>query len=371
MAASKVFFTDMRARPGQNTVDKLEKLLRASGFLSLDYKDKFAAIKIHFGEPGNTSYIRPNYPTRVAKLIAEAGGKPFLTDASTLYSGRRANAIDHLYAAAENGYSESSVHCPIIIADGLKGTEYREIPIGQKHCKTAKIASAIADADILISINHFKGHEMTGFGGALKNLGMGSGSRGGKLEMHSAAQPIFMREKCIGCNLCVKNCAHLAIVLDAERKAVMDKAKCVGCGQCIAMCRYEAIEPDWSGGSVVAVCERTAEYALAAVKDKPCFHINLIMDVSPNCDCWTHSDLPIVPNLGFVASADPVALDQACADMVNAAMAMPGSELFDKVPYAQGADKFSHLYPKTNWQATLAHAEAIGIGSRAYELTKI
>jgi uncharacterized Fe-S center protein len=351
-------------------VDKLDTLVRAAGILDLDYKGKFTAIKIHFGEPGNTAYLRPNYPARIAKIIREAGGKPFLTDASTLYVGRRANALDHLEAAEENGYSSVNVGCPIVIADGLKGTEERVIAINQKHCKTALIASAIADADILVSINHFKGHELTGFGGALKNLGMGSGSKAGKEVMHAASLPIFRTAKCTGCGLCVKNCAQSAISLE-NKKAVFNPKKCVGCGQCIAMCRFEAIEADALGGTVVRSCERIAEYSLAAINGKPNFHVNLIMDVSPNCDCWGHSDLPIVPNIGFAASKDPVALDRACADLVNKALAMPGCELFDKRPYAEGMDKFSHIYPNTNWKATLEHAEKIGLGVQDYILESV
>ncbi len=370
MSDSIVYFTDLRAKPGSNLPDKLERLARRAGLESLDLKDKFVAIKVHFGEPGNTAYLRPNFAARLAAMVAKAGGKPFLTDASTLYSGRRANALDHLDAAAENGFTAQTLGCPIIIADGLKGTEYREIEIRQKRCRTAKIASAIADADVLVSLNHFKGHELTGFGGAIKNLGMGSGSRGGKLEMHTGGQPVFFRDACTGCRMCYKHCAHGAISMDSQNKAVMDPSKCVGCGQCIAMCRYDAVRPNDQGG-VLDSCERIAEYALAAVKDKPCFHVNLILDVSPNCDCWAHSDMPIVPNLGMAASLDPVALDAACADLVNAAPALPGSELFDKRAFTPGSDKFTHLYPGTDWRATLRHAEEIGLGKMDYRLERI
>lgn len=372
MAPSKVFFTDMRCRAGKNMVDKLDKLCRKAGIAEIDFSKKFAAIKMHFGEPGNTASIRPVYAAKIAAIVRELGGTPFLTDSNTLYSGRRANAPDHLRAAAENGFTETTVGCEILIADGLKGTEYREIEIGAKHCKTAKIGSGVADADILICLSHFKGHDLTGFGGALKNLGMGSASRGGKLVMHSASKPVFNREKCVGCGICVKNCAWGAIVLDAEHRAVMDPVKCVGCGQCIAMCRYDAVNPNWEDtGSVQAACERMAEYAWAVVKDRPSFHVNLIVDVSPNCDCWDMSDAPIVPNIGFAASFDPVALDKACLDLVNQAPAMPGSALTDKEGWTEGRDKFTALWPSTDWRFMLEHAQALGAGNMEYELVKL
>ena len=163
----------------------MERLLKRAGIGQLPLQDSFTAIKIHFGEPGNLAYIRPNYAARMANLLRSFGAKPFLTDCNTLYSGRRSNAVDHLQSAMENGFNPISAQCQVIIADGVKGTDYREIPIDGEYCPTPKIGTAIADADIIISMNHFKGHEQTGFGGALKNLGMGCASVGGKLELCS------------------------------------------------------------------------------------------------------------------------------------------------------------------------------------------
>ena len=234
MEKAKVYFSDLRTSPTSNLLDKMERLLKRAGIGQLPLKDSFTAIKIHFGEPGNLAYIRPNYAARMANLLRSFGAKPFLTDCNTLYSGRRSNAVDHLQSAMENGFNPISAQCQVIIADGLKGTDYREIPIDGEYCPAPKIGTAIADADIIISMNHFKGHEQAGFGGALKNLGMGCASVGGKLELHASSQPKVATENCIGCNICVKHCAHDAIHLNAERKAEIDYTKCVGCGQCVS-----------------------------------------------------------------------------------------------------------------------------------------
>ncbi|OHD55765.1 MAG: 4Fe-4S ferredoxin [Spirochaetes bacterium GWF1_51_8] len=367
--ASKVWFTNLRSS-GKSLLAKLDTLLRAAGMMTIDFNKKFTAIKIHFGEPGNLAYIRPNYARVVSKMVREAGGYPFLTDSNTLYKGRRANAVDHLEAAFENGFNPMVTDCPVIIADGLKGTEYREIEIGLKYCKTAKIGAAIANADIVISMNHFKGHEMTGFGGALKNLGMGSGSIGGKLEMHSQSKPKIVREKCTGCKKCAVNCAQNAIRIDGERKAVIDYQLCVGCGQCIAVCRFDSAVTNWDAGGD-DVSKKMAEYAFAVVSGKPNFHINFVMDVSPDCDCWGSNDAALIPNLGILASFDPVALDQACADMTLAAPLLDGTVIQERHPGHQGTgngeDKFHFAHPSTDWRIQLQHAEEIGLGTRAYE----
>ncbi|MEQ8159991.1 MAG: DUF362 domain-containing protein [Smithellaceae bacterium] len=367
--ASKVYFTDLRTRPDSNLQQKLRKLLKQSGLEKIKFKSKFTALKIHFGEPGNLAYIRPNYAATVVSYIRDLGGIPFLTDSNTLYSGRRSNAIDHLRAAEENGFSWTTTGANVIIADGLRGTEFREIKINQKHCKTAKIGSAIADADIIISLTHFKGHELTGFGGALKNIGMGSGSRGGKLEMHSASKPAINKKNCISCGMCIKYCPQKAISFDKEKNATINYAKCIGCGQCIAVCQFNAAQVVWNENSD-ATGEKIAEYALAALKGKPNFHISFLMNVSPNCDCWPANDAPIVPDIGIAASFDPVALDCACVDMVNAAVKIPGTALTE-ANYEEGADAFSCIHTNTNWRACLKHAADIGIGKMEYNLSRL
>ena len=376
---SNVFFTDLRTSPGNDLMTKLVRLVRRAGIEDIDFEGKFTAIKIHFGEPGNLAYIRPNYAARMADLIRSLGGKVFLTDSNTLYSGGRSNAVDHLDAAMNNGFNPISAHAEVIIADGLKGTDYREIPLGGEYCKAPKIGAAIADADIVISMNHFKGHEQTGFGGALKNLGMGSASVGGKLELHSSSQPVIDEEKCIGCRICEKYCRHEAVRV-TDRKAHIDYNKCVGCGQCVAVCQHEgAVIKDWDTSETLNC--KIAEYALAVVKDKPSFHINFIMNVSPECDCWNHNDAAIVPDLGIAASFDPVALDCACADIVKAAPALGRNRIADIDSkngealgghhHHEGEDKFHMVHPDTNWEAGMEHGEKIGLGHRSYRLVTV
>lgn len=365
MARAKVAFISMRTH-GKSILDKLERLVKDAGMLSIDFSKKLTAVKIHFGEPGNLAYLRPNYAARIVSLIRKAGGLPFLTDSNTLYKGRRANAVDHLASASENGFVPETVGCPVIIADGLKGTEYREVEIGMKNCRTAKIGSAIADADIVISLNHFKGHEMTGFGGALKNLGMGSGSVGGKLVMHSGSKPQIITDKCVGCRLCEQNCAHNAVKVNSDRKAVINYDLCVGCGQCVAVCRYDSAQVVWDAAGY-SVHEKIAEYALAVVKGKPAFHVNFVLQVSPDCDCWGSNDAAIVPDIGILASFDPVALDQASADLVMKAPVIQNSMAGEKA-HEGHPDPFTMAHPNTDWRVGLAYAEEIGLGSREYDL---
>ncbi len=371
MTLSKVYFTNLRTTPKSNLLDKMERLIRRAGIETINFSNQFTAIKIHFGEPGNLAYIRPNYAARMANVLRSLGAKPFLTDTNTLYSGGRSNAIDHLQSAMENGFNPISAQCNIIIADGVKGTNYREIPLGGEYCKAPKIGAAIVDADIIITMNHFKGHEQSGFGGVLKNLGMGCASVGGKLELHSASQPIIYAKNCTACSICVKSCAHDAVHIK-DKKAVIDYEKCVGCGQCIALCQYNAAMMGENDTSEHLNC-KIAEYAQAALMGKPHFHISFIMNVSPECDCWNHNDAALVPDLGIAASFDPVALDQACAELVMQAPALPGTRLTEthSHEHLEGKDKFCLVHPDTDWQAGLAHAEKIGLGKRKYELTVI
>ena len=370
--SSEVYFTDLHANASLNLLKKLENLIRKAGIDTIDFEKKITAVKIHFGEPGNLSYIRPNFASTVIKYLKAKGAKPFLTDANTLYAGRRSNAIDHLKAAWENGFNPLVVDCPVIIADGLRGSDYTEVPIDLKYCKTAKIGKAITDADIIISMTHFKGHELTGFGGTLKNLGMGCASVGGKLELHSTSSPLIVADNCTGCRVCVKNCAQGAIMVGTDKIARIDYEKCVGCGQCVAVCQYDAAQAVWESASELSN-RKIAEYTLAVTKEKPCFHISFIMNVSPDCDCWGFNDYPLVPDIGIAASFDPVALDQACVDMVIEAPSLPNSRINKE--HAQdhhcGKDKFSLTHPNVHWEAGLEHGEEIGLGSRKYKLITV
>ena len=378
MEKPTVYFTDLRTSPGNSLPKKLLKLVRRAGIGQIDFKDKFTAIKIHFGEPGNVAYIRHNYVAAIVDLLKEYGAKVFLTDSNTLYSGGRSNAVDHLKAAMDNGFNLISAHADVIIADGLKGTDYKEIELNGEYCKAPKIGAAIADADIVISMNHFKGHEQTGFGGALKNLGMGSASVGGKLELHSSSQPVINLENCIGCRICEKYCRHAAVTVTGG-KAHIDYGKCVGCGQCVAVCQHEgAVVKDWDSSETLNY--KIAEYALAVVKDKPSFHISFIMNVSPNCDCWNHNDAAIIPDLGIAASFDPVALDCACADLVKAAPVLQNNAITDIDSKSgkdhshdrhAGEDKFHIVHPDTKWEAGVEHGEKIGLGNREYTLVRV
>lgn len=368
--ASKVFFTNMRTRPGNNMLDKLSRVMVEAGIGDLDLKNKMVALKIHFGEPGNLAYVRPKYVASIVEKVTDLGGKPFLTDCNTLYYGSRANAVDHLKAAMENGFNRIAVGCDVIIADGLTGTDAKEIEINQKHVKQAKIGAVIADADVIISINHFKGHEQTGFAGALKNLGMGCGSRKGKLEMHSTSKPKMRQENCVACGMCIKNCPEKAITYNEKRKAQIDYDKCIGCGQCVASCHYGAARAVYDE-AIDILNEKIAEYTLAVLKGKQHFHINFMTNISPDCDCGSHNDQAIVPDIGIAASSDPVALDRACVDLVNAAPEIVGSVIGDKGKLNAGEDKFVHVHPDVHWKDCLNHAENINIGSQDYQLITV
>ena len=374
MEKAKVYYSDLRAKPGLNLLQKLQRLVRAAGLDTIDMQDKFVAIKIHFGEPGNLSYLRPNYAKALADVIKAQGGRPFLTDCNTLYVGRRKHALEHIEAAYENGFTPFSTGCQVIIADGLKGTDEALVPVaGGEYVKEAKIGRAIMDADVVISLNHFKGHEATGFGGAIKNLGMGSGSRAGKMEQHSSGKPQVDQELCRGCHACAKDCAQGAISFNEANKASIDHDKCVGCGRCLGRCNFDAISCPSDAASKLLNC-RIAEYAKAVVDGRPNFHINLVMDVSPNCDCHSENDAPIIPDVGMFASFDPVALDQACADACNNMPVLAGSQLADNLAtpgFCACGDHFTDSAPVTHWRSALEHGEKIGLGTREYELVKV
>ena len=369
---SKVYFADFRCPSWrENLPQKLARLMMTAGFGNIDMEDKFVAIKMHFGEPGNLAYLRPNWAKVVADLVKSQGGKPFLTDCNTLYVGGRKNALDHIESAYQNGFNPYNTGCHIIIADGLKGNDEVEVPVeGGEYVKAAKIGRAVMDADVFISLTHFKGHEQAGMGGTLKNIGMGCGSRAGKMEQHNSGKPFVKQKHCIGCKACARICAHGAPQFGPDGKASIDTDKCVGCARCIAVCPKDAIQCLYDEAPAI-LNKKIAEYTKAVVDGRPCFHVSLVLDVSPNCDCHGENDVPIVPNVGMFASFDPVALDQACADAVLAQTAVPGSVLFDKECACNEGDLFKKAHPDTEWEVCLEHAEKLGLGSRVYELVDI
>ncbi len=366
--ASEVYYTNLRTTFHENLLQKLARLVKRAGMLDkIDFSNKYTAIKIHFGEPGNLAYLRPNYSRVIVDLIGSQGGRAFLTDCNTLYVGGRKNALDHLDSAYINGYNPFTTGCHLLIADGLKVTYDIMVPVDGEYVKEAKIGRAIMDADIFISMNHFKGHEATGFGGALKNIGMGCGSRAGKMEMHNATSPFVLKDTCIGCGSCKKSCAHGAISME-DKKAFIDETKCVGCGRCIGVCPVDAVANHCDESNDI-LNKKIAEYSLAVLKDRPHFHISFVVDVSPYCDCHAENDLPIVPDVGMFASFDPVALDMACADAVNRQPAIAGCVLEERERCHH--DHFTDVHPETNWMVALEHAEKLGIGTRAYQLIEI
>ena len=371
MEKSKVYFTTFKTSFTENIPGKLKRLILAAGIRDIDFTDKFTAVKIHFGELGNLAFLRPNYAKAVVDTIQELGGKAFLTDCNTLYVGSRKNALDHLDTAYENGFTPFSTGCHVIIGDGLKGTDETLVPIDGEYVKEAKIGHAIMDADVFISLTHFKVHEMAGFGGALKNIGMGCGSRAGKMEMHSEGKPYVNQDLCIGCKMCTKVCAHNGVSVTGP-KASIDPERCVGCGRCIGVCPKDAIEPTF-GKSNDVLNRKMAEYSKAVLMDRPHFHISIVCDVSPNCDCHAENDIPIIPNVGMFASFDPVALDVACADACNRQPVIEGSLLCEhnKDGDNGGHDHFHMVHPDTNWKSCVEHAEKIGIGTQEYELIEL
>ncbi len=369
-----VYFMDLRTTPKENLLVKLSRLLEAAEMGRRFKKRDLVAVKLHFGEAGNTAFIRPIYVRRVVERIKAAGGIPFLTDANTLYAGTRSDTPTHLTTAIQNGFAYAVVEAPLVIADGLRGRTEEPIPIQGKHIETAYIGTEIVEADALISVAHFKGHELSGFGGTIKNLGMGCASRRGKLAQHSNLSPKVKAKKCIGCGDCIPHCSQGAIALtqarEGKEKARIDEETCIGCGECILICPNEAIQIQWDT-SVPVFLEKMVEYTVAVLKGKEdrSLFINFITNVSPACDCYGYNDAAIVRDIGIVASSDPVAIDQAAVDLINEEPALAGSCLESSKEC--GVDKFKTLYPKVEWPIQLEYAEKLGLGSRAYELVRI
>ncbi|MHB9154770.1 MAG: DUF362 domain-containing protein [Endomicrobiales bacterium] len=325
--------------------------IKTTGAFSRLKEREFVAIKIHFGEKGNTGFVKPKFARAVAEQVQQRGASPFLTDANTIYVGQRADAVHHLQVAANHGFTQGKCGCPIIIADGLRGNAGVDVEVNLKHFQKVSIANAVHYADSVIFINHLKGHELTGFGGMLKNAGMGCGTRAGKYAMHDKLKPRVAVEKCASCGECIKWCSGRALTL-GEGQIVLDREECVGCGECILSCAHNVFSIPWDE-TTSGVQERIVEYAYGVLKDKPHFGITFVNHLTRYCDCYPTLEGPLLGDLGVLASADPVALDQAGADLVNR---------------AYGGDFWKHLFPHIDWSVQLDYAEKLGLGKRHYTL---
>ncbi|MBI4744043.1 MAG: DUF362 domain-containing protein [Actinobacteria bacterium] len=370
--SSDVFFADARSRSGNNLFTKIKNLFEAANLKDVFKKDDFVALKVHFGEPGNLGYVKPNLIRQIVEKIKEYKAHPFLTDTNTLYVGQRSNAINHIKSAIENGFAYSVVNAPIIIADGLTGKEYYEVEINQNYFKTVKIGGAIHHSDSIIVVSHFKGHEATGFGGTLKNLGMGSGSRSGKQMMHSDILPTIEIEKCNACAKCIRWCPANAIQVfkdNNQKYAKIDEKKCIGCGECTVTCNYRAIAINWKEEADV-LQKKIVEYAYGVLKNKEnqAGYFNFLLDITPDCDCTSWNDIPFVNDIGIMASKDPVAIDQAGVDIVNQKIGLEG-RLTENLK--AGEDKFRSIHKNINWEVQLEYAEKLKLGSRKYNLIEV
>lgn len=352
----------------RNTEHKLRALCEAAGLSSAVSENDLTAVKVHFGERGNDAFVNPMHVASVAAEVQTIGAKPFVTDTNTLYVGGRRNAADHLETAAKHGFTWPVLSCPVLIADGLKGTNFREVEVYGKHFEHVKVASDIVSADSMVVISHFKGHEVAGFGGALKNLGMGYAASEGKREQHTT-RPLLLPEKCITCGACINACPEFCISIEGPSIAI-DTDRCIGCLMCMNTCPQHAIDLDWQDDGVVFV-ERMIEYAAGAVANKTgkVFYINFLTNITPHCDCTPWNDTPFVPDIGILASRDPVALDKACYDLVNNAEGVHGTLLPDH--HHAGEEKFTRVWPGTNPELQFTIAEEMGLGRREYRLKEI
>ncbi|MDR0767523.1 MAG: DUF362 domain-containing protein [Methanosarcinales archaeon] len=366
--ASNVYFTNFRARrTSDSKVCKIKRLFKAAGFSDMLSKGDLTAVKLHFGERGNDGYINPVFVRAVTDCVKETGASPFVTDTNTLYFGYRRNAVDHIETALLHGFNYAALGVPVVIADGLKGTNEISVPVNLKEFKEVKIAADIYNADAMVVLTHFKGHVMSGFGGAVKNLAMGCASIRGKWEQHEAAQPEVDQQKCTSCGECISACPINSIEM-TDAGAHIIGATCLSCGDCM-ICPEHAIFHDW--GRVPAFIDRMTEYAYGAVKDKPgkvCY-MTFVMNVTPDCDCASWSDAPIVPDIGILASDDPIALDQACYDLVNKSCGFENSKL--RSNHNPGEDKFKGVWRNVDGWRQIEYGEEIGLGTCEYELIEI
>lgn len=354
---SKVYLARMKAESEQdNLLNKIKKLFREAEFDNIINKGDFTAVKMHFGEYGNTTFIRPIFVRKIVECIKENQGKAFLTDTNTLYRGKRSNSIEHMENAYFHGFLPYVVDAPVIIADGITGKDFVSTEINKKNLKNAKIASSAYYANALIGVTHVTGHIGTGLAGSIKNIGMGLGSRAGKQVMHSDVKPNISKEKCEGCATCIKYCPANAIKIIAE-KAEINHDICIGCAECTISCPYGAIKVNWDSSSE-KLQEKIVEYAFGVLKDKigKVGFFNFILDVTPSCDCPPWSDTFFVKNIGILASKDIVAIDQATGDLIN-----------QEYNHNDRLKEINNI----DWGIQLEYAQEIGLGNREYNLIEI
>ena len=354
---SQVFFAPVD-RSGKLPAGAIGRLFEAAGLGECFKPRDLVALKLHFGESGNRNVWRPEQAREVVTAVRARGGLPFLTDANVLYKSKRHNAVEHLEVAASNGFSFESAGAPLVIADGLRGDSFVELAVpGGKHYKKAKLAAEIARADAVLALTHVTGHMLFGLGGALKNLGMGSGSVAGKQMMHERFQPQVRQDKCTACAACAEHCPTGAIAVPEGGKATLTAEKCMGCGECVAHCPSGAIPVQW--GDTRGLQERVVEFCAALLAGRPerFGFVSLLTAVTGNCDCMHEPGKPIVPDIGAVASRDAVAADQAVLDLLAKAPGGPGA--------------LERAAPGTEIGLAQALAERLGLGSRRYELREV
>ncbi len=350
MSKSIVYFIPYKENEGNlNTLkEKIEKIFSLTKFLDkLNYGRKLA-IKVHFGEEGNNNHLKPEHVRIIAELVAQKTVQPYLVETSTLYRGKRNNKKDHIQLAQKHGFNLYNTLCQIEILDGNSGESYYEVVINSQYTKKAKIAQKLRPYLYLINFAHFKGHLATGFGGVIKNLGMGLAAKGGKLDMHSSSHPFVNENKCIGCGICVDYCKEGAIKIHHLQAKI--GPFCVGCAGCLAICPNQAIEFRWDQSTEI-LAKKVLEYAKAVTTNRYALHFNFLINITPNCDCYPKTEEKIMEDIGILASFDPLACDQAGFDFTKKAI--------------------TKLYSHLNYDEIFNFGEKIGLGKRDYELVEI
>jgi len=350
-----VYFTPLNPEStDKQMADAAQKLWDAMRAKKIVAKQALVAIKQHFGEDGSPNFVPPVVTRTVGECVRAAGGKPFATDSNTLYNGQRANAVDHLELARKHGFAHESLGFPVIIADGLKGESQVAFDSRGSTVKKAFLAGACSMADAAVVLTHVTGHMLAGLGASIKNVAMGCAGRAGKLQQHHSAAPIFSKSKCKACGRCAKHCPAAAI--SVKEYAVLDTKRCIGCGECYAFCPHDAVSFEWSSTSA-DLQKKMAEYCMAFHEEKQgrVVYFNFITRITKNCDCLGKKE-PTLPDLGVVASFDPVAADAAAMDLLNK---------------REGKDVFRDYWPRYDARTQLAHAEKIGLGTSKYKLEEV